>query len=408
MWDILILRMELFKEDRLNEYLGGAMSGKRDYYEILGIKKNSTASEIKNAFRSLARKYHPDKNPGDSESEVKFKEVQEAYAVLSDPAEKRKYDTYGHNRPGGSPFGPGGFEGVNISIEDLFGGGFESVFGSIFGSAGRSRRTKRQRGADLLIRHSVPFQAVMDGSEESLEFEVLKTCKDCNGIGSSTPEGVRECPACDGRGRIQRIERVGPFTQQVVSDCSSCRGDGRIVQNPCSNCRGDGRAQESKKVQFSVPPGIETGTRLRMSGYGESAKSETGDSGHLYIEIEVEEHEWFERDGADLLMAVPLSYTDLVLGTTIEIPHLDGDVLKIKVPSGSKPGHTISLKGRGLPNQNSRNRRGSVMALLKLDVPSKISRGLKKKLLDLKDELNFSENVLKDKIREEANSRRRS
>ena len=383
------------------------MSGKRDYYEILGIDRNSNASEIKNAFRSLARKYHPDKNQGDSESEIKFKEVQEAYAVLSVPNEKKKYDTYGHNRPGGSPFGPGGFEGVNISIEDLFGGGFESVFGSIFGSGGRNRRTKRQRGSDLLVRHPVSFQAVMDGSEESLEFQVLKTCKDCSGLGSSSPEGIRECPACDGRGRIQRIERVGPFTQQVVTDCSSCQGEGRIIQNPCSNCKGDGRANESKKVQFTVPAGIENGTRLRMSGYGESAKSENGDSGHLYIEIEIDEHEWFERDGADLLMAIPLSYTDLVLGTTIEIPHLDGESLKIKVPSGSKPGDTISLKGRGLPSQRTRNGKGSVMVLLKLDIPSKISRDLKKKLLHIKDEINFSDEELKKKIIEEANSRRK-
>ncbi|MDC3310651.1 J domain-containing protein [Candidatus Poseidoniales archaeon] len=383
------------------------MSGKRDYYEILGIDRNSNASEIKNAFRSLARKYHPDKNQGDSESEIKFKEVQEAYAVLSVPNEKKKYDTYGHNRPGGSPFGPGGFEGVNISIEDLFGGGFESVFGSIFGSGGRNRRTKRQRGSDLLVRHPVSFQAVMDGSEESLEFQVLKTCKDCSGLGSSSPEGIRECPACDGRGRIQRIERVGPFTQQVVTDCSSCQGEGRIIQNPCSNCKGDGRANESKKVQFTVPAGIENGTRLRMSGYGESAKSENGNSGHLYIEIEIDEHEWFERDGADLLMAIPLSYTDLVLGTTIEIPHLDGENLKIKVPSGSKPGDTISLKGRGLPSQRTRNGKGSVMVLLKLDIPSKISRDLKKKLLHIKDEINFSDEELKKKIIEEANSRRK-
>ena len=399
--------MELFKEDRLNECLGGVMSGKRDYYEILEITRNSNASEIKNAFRSLARKYHPDKNQGDPESEVKFKEVQEAYAVLSDPNEKRKYDTYGHNRPGGSPFGPRGFEGVNISIEDLFGGGFESVFGSIFGSGGRNRRAKRQRGSDLLVRHSVDFQAVMDGCEQSIEFDVLKTCKNCHGLGSSTPEGVRECPACDGRGRIQRIESVGPFRQQVVSNCSSCRGEGRIVQNPCYNCKGDGRANESKKVQFSVPPGIESGTRLRMSGYGESSKSENGDPGHLYIEIDIEEHEWFERDGSDLLMAIPLSYTDLVLGTTIEIPHLDGELLKIKVPSGSKPGETVSLKGRGLPNQRSSKGRGSVMVLLKLDIPPKISRGLKKKLLDIKDEISYSDNELKNKIRDEAKSRRR-
>ena len=153
------------------------MSVKRDYYEVLEIKRDASQSEIKKSFRSLARKFHPDKNPNDPESELKFKEVQEAYAILSDPSEKRKYDTYGHNGPGGSPFGPGGFQGVNISVEDLFGGGFESVFSSIFGSSS-PRRNKRQRGSDLLVSHSIPLEALMNGCEESLEFEVLKTCKD--------------------------------------------------------------------------------------------------------------------------------------------------------------------------------------------------------------------------------------
>ena len=333
------------------------MSVKRDYYEVLDIKRDASQSEIKKSFRSLARKFHPDKNPNDPESELKFKEVQEAYAILSNPSEKRKYDTYGHNGPGGSPFGAGGFQGVNISVEDLFGGGFESVFSSIFGSSS-PRRNKRQRGSDLLVSHSIPFEALMNGCEESLEFEVLKTCNDCNGLGSKNMDDVRECPACDGRGRIQRIERLGPFTQQVVSDCPSCKGEGRIIQNPCSNCRGQGRANQTKKVQFTVPPGIENGQRLRMSGYGESSKSENGDPGHLYIEIDVQEHEWFERDGADLLMALPLTFTDLVLGTTVEIPHLDGEILKIKIPPGSKPSQTISVKGRGLPSNRARNGRG--------------------------------------------------
>ncbi len=381
------------------------MSVKRDYYEVLEIGKDASQSEIKKSFRSLARKYHPDKNPDDPESELKFKEVQEAYAILSNPSEKRKYDTYGHNIPGGSPFGPGGFQGVNISVEDLFGGGFESVFSSIFGSSS-PRRNKRERGSDLLVRHTVPFEAVMNGCEESLEFDVLKTCKDCDGRGARNIEDVRDCPACDGRGRIQRIERLGPFTQQVVSDCPSCKGDGRIVQNPCSGCRGNGRANQTKKVQFTVPPGIENGQRLRMSGYGESSKSAKGDPGHLYIEIDVIEHEWFERDGSDLLMALPLPFTDLVLGTTVEIPHLDGELLKIKVPPGSKPSQTISIKGRGLPSNRARRGRGSIMVLLKLDVPKKISKSLKKKLIDLKNEISYSDEELEGKIRKEANSRR--
>ena len=381
------------------------MSVKRDYYEVLDIKRDASQSEIKKSFRSLARKFHPDKNPNDPESELKFKEVQEAYAILSNPSEKRKYDAYGHNGPGGSPFGAGGFQGVNISVEDLFGGGFESVFSSIFGSTS-PRRNKRQRGSDLLVSHSIPFEALMNGCEESLEFEVLKTCNDCNGICSKNMDDVRECPACDGRGRIQRIERLGPFTQQVVSDCPSCKGEGRIIQNPCSNCRGQGRVNQTKKVQFTVPPGIENGQRLRMSGYGESSKSENGDPGHLYIEIEVQEHEWFERDGADLLMALPLTFTDLVLGTTVEIPHLDGEILKIKIPPGSKPSQTISVKGRGLPSNRARNGRGSIMVLLKLDMPEKITRTFKKKLIDIRDEMNYSNEDLVEKIRKEARSRR--
>jgi molecular chaperone DnaJ len=381
------------------------MSVKRDYYEVLEIKRDASQSEIKKSFRSLARKFHPDKNPNDPESELKFKEVQEAYAILSNPSEKRKYDTYGHNSPGGSPFGAGGFQGVNISVEDLFGGGFESVFSSIFGSSS-PRKNKRQRGSDLLVSHSISFEDLMNGCEESLEFDVLKTCKDCNGHGSKNMDDVRECPACDGRGRIQRIERLGPFTQQVVSDCPSCKGEGRIIQNPCSNCRGEGRANQTKKVQFTVPPGIENGQRLRMSGYGESSKSENGDPGHLYIEIDVQEHEWFERDGADLLMALPLTFTDLVLGTTVEIPHLDGEILKIKIPPGSKPSQTISVKGRGLPSNRARNGRGSIMVLLKLDMPEKITRTFKKKLIDIRDEMNYSNEDLVEKIRKEARSRR--
>ena len=191
------------------------MAGKRDYYEVLGVARDATDSEIKRAFRSLARKHHPDKNPDDPESEKRFKEVQEAYAVLTNPEERRKYDTFGHEQPGGSPFGPSGFQGVNISIDDLFGGGFESIFSQIF-SGGRGPR--RSRGRDLLLNHEIPFQAVMDGYEDDIEIDVLKSCEKCQGTGSGSADGVRECPTCDGRGRIQRIEKAGFFTKQVVTE----------------------------------------------------------------------------------------------------------------------------------------------------------------------------------------------
>ena len=380
------------------------MVGKRDYYEVLGVARDATDSEIKRSFRSLAREHHPDKNPDDPESERRFKEVQEAYAVLSDREERRKYDTFGHEQPGGSPFGPSGFQGVNISIDDLFGGGFESIFSQIF-SGGRT--TRRNRGRDLLMDHEVPFQAAMDGHEDEIEIDVLRACEQCNGSGSESSEGVRECPACDGRGRIQRIEKAGFFTKQVVTDCSSCRGEGRIVSAPCLSCDGQGRAKQSKQIKFAVPPGVTTGARLRMRGHGEASRGNRGESGDLYIQIGVQEHPWFERDGPDLLMALPLGFVDLVLGTRIEIPHIDGSELSIKVPAGSNPGETITIPGRGLPGGRGRRGRGSVTVLLKLDMPRKVPRSLKKSLEEMRDDIGTDMESLLDSIRFEADNRRR-
>ena len=382
----------------------GDVSGKRDYYEVLGLSKDATDTEVKRAFRSLARQHHPDKNPDDTESEKRFKEVQEAYAVLSDADERRKYDMFGHEQPGGSPFGPGGFQGINISIDDLFGGGFESIFSQLFSG---TRGTRRNRGQDLLVPHEVPFQAAMAGLEDEIEIDVLKVCAKCDGTGSESPDGVRECPTCDGRGRLQRIERAGPFTKQVVSDCPTCRGEGRIVQDPCSGCRGHGRASQAKQIRFMVPAGISSGTRLRMRGHGEAPKGNRGNSGDLYIQIEVESHPWFERDGPDLLMALPLGYVDLVLGIEVEIPHIDGKSLSIKVPAGSKPGETLTIADRGLPGARGRRGRGSVTVLLKLDMPGRVSRGLRKSLEGMRDQIGTDMDSLQDRIRDEARGRRR-
>ena len=206
------------------------MPEKRDYYRVLGIDKAASETEIKKAFRSLARKHHPDKNPDDSEAEMKFKEIQEAFAILSNPEERRKYDMFGHDRPGGSPFGSRGFQGVNISFDELFGGGFESIFSQFFGDSSSSA----SRGSDLLVRHSVPFQAVMDGMEDELEIDILRGCEGCGGSGSNNEDGARPCPSCDGRGRIDEISMIGPFRQRVRKECPPCRGSGRIVTDPCS------------------------------------------------------------------------------------------------------------------------------------------------------------------------------
>ncbi len=383
---------------------GEVMPNKRDYYEVLEIKRGASESEIKNAFRSLARKYHPDKNKNDQDAESKFKEIQEAYAILSNPEERRKYDMFGHDRPGGSPFGSGGFQGVDISFDDLFGGGFESIFSQFFGGS----QGTVSRGSDLLVRHVIPFQATMEGTEEELEIEALQDCSACSGSGSAKDGGSRPCPTCDGRGRIDQISMIGPFRQRVRKECRPCRGSGRIVSDPCRKCKGEGRAYQPFKVKFSIKPGVSSGTRLRMRGQGESSPAISGEPGDLYIEIDVDPHEWFERDGKDLLMALPLSFADLSLGTTVEIPHIDKSPLKIKIPPGSSPGETISIRGRGLPSYRAPTRRGSVTVVLKLELPSKQSRSMKKKISEIRDEMEGELPSLEDRIRNDAKLRRRN
>ena len=378
------------------------MSGKRDYYDVLGVSRDATEEQIKQSFRSLARKYHPDKNPDNPDAESMFKEIQEAYAILSNPDEKRKYDTFGHNRPGGSPFGSRGFQGVDINFDDLFGGGFESIFSQFFGG----QQQDRSHGSDLLVRHSVPFQAAMDGMDDDIEIEVLKICSSCSGSGSKIEGGSRTCPSCEGRGRIDEISMIGPFRQRVRKECAPCRGSGRIVTDPCSGCKGDGRSLQPIRVKFSVSPGITSGNRLRMRGQGEAPNSPNGYPGDLYIEIEVEKHQWFERDGADLLMALPLSFADLTLGTTIELPHIDSENLRIKVPPSSNPGETITINGRGLPFDGNSPRRGSVTVVLRLQSPKKTTRSLKSKIKEIRAELEKSIPPIEERIREEANSRR--
>ena len=373
------------------------MSEKRDYYEVLGVAKSASASELKNAFRSLARKYHPDRSQEDNAEEM-FKEIQEAYAVLSDDEKRAQYDRFGHNSPGGSPFSGFGGGGFNINLEDILGGDF---FSNIFGGGGGSRRSRR-RGSDIRMYHSVDLKQIYEGSTEEVEVELPVPCSQCDGTGAKDGK-ITQCGDCSGQGRVRMRQQVGPFVQDVVRECPTCNGTGSTVSEKCSSCKGKGKDIQSSKLRFNVPAGAESGTRLRMRGRGEPAPQGKGEDGDLFIEIEVEQHSWFERSNADLIMSLPLGYSDLLLGTTVTLQHIDGKDLNIKVPAYSNSGDTIEINKRGLPRTRGSGR-GDVVILLKLHMPKKIDKKSKKVLQSLQSVLAPSD-VLQ-RIKDDAQERR--
>ncbi len=374
------------------------MSEKRDYYEVLEVSKDADEKELKKAFRSLARKYHPDKNDA-PDADEKFKEIQEAYAVLSDGEKRRNYDRFGHNAPGGSPFGPGGFQGFNINLDDILGGDF---FSNIFG--GGRRRSTQSQGNDILIRHEISLESVLNGEKDEIEIDLPSICQDCNGTGAK--DGVTsECSECNGAGQVRIRQQIGPFVQDSIRPCPQCNGSGRTFTNRCKTCAGDGKVSESQVLRFNIPKGAQDGTRLRMRGKGQPAPFGKGIAGDLFIELIVEEHPWFERNGMDLIMSLPLGYSDLALGNTVSLPHIDGKDLQIKIPVGTNSGDTITIPSRGVPSGRGVGR-GDVVVLCKLHMPKKLDKATRKVLEGLRDSLNGKDDIV-DKIIEDAQNRRR-
>ncbi len=315
---------------------------KRDYYEVLGVPKDASQEDIKKAYRKLALKYHPDRNQGDKEAEERFKEAAEAYEVLHDPEKRRVYDAYGHE---GVTSGTG-FSGFS-SHEDIF-GAFSDLFEDLFGFGGGFRSSggglRPEAGADLRYDLSISFEDAVKGTETEIEITCLDTCTQCGGTGMPAGSQPVTCPTCGGRGQVIRSQ--GFF--RVSSTCPHCSGRGVIISNPCTKCQGHGRVRKQHKVKVRIPPGVDTGSRLRLKGEGE-AGVRGGPRGDLYIVINVEPHEFFVRRGNDIYCPISISLVQAALGDTIEVPTLDGTTA-FEIPPGTQHGERFKLKGKGVPD----------------------------------------------------------
>lgn len=387
------------------------MAEKRDYYTILGVDRGASKEEIKRAYRRLAKKYHPDLNKDNpKEAEEKFKEVSEAYEVLSDPTKQTNYDRFGH---AGVDFGPGGFDWSHFTrfgdIEDIFGDLFSDFFGAGFGF-GRSRgdradvgyspfadffsrggygytraeeRYRAERGRDIRYDLEIDLEDAAKGLEKEISIFKEESCPACNGTGASSG-GLATCSRCGGTGEVRKVQRQG-FAQFIsISTCPQCGGRGKVVEEQCENCHGSGEIRVNKRLSLRIPPGVDTGSRLRIAGEGGAGKR-GGPPGDLYVLIHVREHDFFSREGNDLVCEVPVRFAQAALGDEIEVRTIDGGIARVKMPAGTQSGTIFRLKEKGMPNLKGYGR-GNMLVKVKVETPTKLSKRQKELLYEFDKE----------------------
>ena len=345
---------------------------KKDYYEILGVAKNATKEEIKKAYKKLAKKYHPDLNK-EPDAEKKFKEINEAAAVLGDDQKRQQYDQFGS----AEGFRQDGFGGAGFDFDDLmrnmggFGFDFDNIFDAFFGGGRGGGRRRVRKGHDLRYDINITLEDVYNGLEKTISVPRLEKCAHCGGGGAETSDGIKECDECNGTGVTRKTHRTpfGLFSTQTV--CKKCHGEGTIITKPCKECRGTGRIEQSRKIDIKVPAGVEDGMRLRISGEGEAG--ERGNpSGDLYVVVHVKKHNTFERDEDDVILKVPISFSLAALGGEIDVPTLDGDA-KLKIPAGTQPGTVFRMRGKGLPDLHGYGK-GDQNVVVDVEVPKKLNK----------------------------------
>ena len=377
------------------------MAQKRDYYEVLGVEKTASEEEIKKAYRKIAIKYHPDRNPGDKQAEEKFKEAAEAYNILHDPQKRQQYDQFGFNGPmGGGAGGFGGFGGASMNMDDIF-----SMFGDIFGGhgfggfGGRGGRPQQHRGSDLRLKVRLTLEEINQGVTKKFKVRKDTTCSHCHGTGAADGSGRETCPTCHGSGVITHTTQSIFGMMQTQGVCPTCQGEGQIIKNKCPHCSGTGVTKGEEVVEINIPAGVAEGMVVNVPGKG-NAGHRGGVAGDIQVYIEEEDHNLFVRDGNDLIYNLLLDFPTAALGGEVDIPTIEGNNLKIKIENGTQPGKTMRLRGKGLPAvQGYGSGRGDLVVNISVYVPKTLSREEKKAIESFVGSDNFKgDNQTKESI----------